>query len=119
AVWKGCRGRRPGHWMTGTGFSTCGRGMGHAKPWALPKGATPGPPEMETAVAMGERPGTRAVPDLASLGWYREAHNDYIQTLVETGVPGLLIALWAAVSALRAVRSDPWLLAAVASVLLP
>ena len=118
AVWKDSLGRMRGHWMTGTGFNTFGLSMGHTKPWALPKGATPWPPEIETAVAMGERPGTRAVPDLASLGWYREAHNDYIQTLVETGVPGLLIALWAAAAAVRAVRGDPWLLAAVASVLL-
>ena len=117
-VWKDALGRMRGHWVTGTGFNTFGLSMSHTTPWALPKGATPWPPEIESAVKMGERPGTRAVPDLPSLGWYREAHNDYIQTLVETGVPGLLIALWAAASALRAVRGDPWLLAAVASVLL-
>jgi hypothetical protein len=41
-----------------------------------------------------------------------------VQTLVETGGPGLLIALWAAVAALGAVRREPRLLAAVAAVLM-
>ena len=41
-----------------------------------------------------------------------------MQLLVETGVPGLLIALWAALAALAAVRSRPWQLAALAGVLL-
>ena len=42
----------------------------------------------------------------------------YVQTLVEAGIPGLLIALWAAVAALGTVRRDPWLLDAVAAVLM-
>jgi len=41
-----------------------------------------------------------------------------VQTLVEAGIPGLLIALWAAVAALGTVRRDPWLLDAVAAVLM-
>jgi FkbM family methyltransferase len=56
--------------------------------------------------------------DQALLAPSRGTFADIQQTLVETGIPGLLIALWAAVAALRAVRSDPWLLAAVASVLM-
>lgn len=59
-----------------------------------------------------------AVFGLAGMGWYREAHDDYVQVLVETGIPGLLIALWAAIAVLAAARSDPWLLAALAGVLL-
>jgi energy-coupling factor transporter ATP-binding protein EcfA2 len=97
---------------------TFGLSMSHTTPWTLPIGAPPWPEAIESAVRAGDRPGTRALTELPDLGWYREAHNDYVQTLVETGVPGLLIALWAAVAALGAVRRDPWLLAAVASVLM-
>ena len=92
--------------------------MSHSPPLALPKGATPWPEAIESAARAGDRPGIRALIELPALSWYREAHNDYVQTLVETGVPGLLIALWAAVAALGAVRRDPWLLAAVAAVLM-
>jgi len=118
AVWRDSLGRMQGRWLTGSGFNTFGLSMSHTTPWVLPKGATPWPEEIESAVRAGERPGTRALTEFADLGWYREAHNDYVQTLVETGVPGLLIALWAAVAALGAVRRDPWLLAAVAAVLM-
>ena len=118
AVWRDSLERMDGRWLTGTGFNTFGLSMGHTTPWVIPKGATPWPEEIEMAVASGDRVGTRAVTDFADLGWYREAHNDYVQTLVETGVPGLLIALWAMVAALGAVRRDPWLLAAVAAVLM-
>jgi O-antigen ligase len=116
-VWKDSLARMSGHWLTGTGFNTFGLSMSHTTPWALPRGATPWPAEIEAAVKTGERPGTRALPGLATLNWYREAHNDYLQTLVETGIPGLVIALAAAAAAFRAVRGDPWLLAAVTSVL--
>jgi len=117
-VWKDSLQRMKGHWLTGTGFNTFGFSMSHTKPWVLPSGATPWPAELEEAIRVGGQPGTRVLPELAGLNWYREAHNDYIQALVETGIPGLLIALWAAAAALRAVRRDTWLLAAVASVLL-
>jgi O-antigen ligase len=118
AVWRDSLGRMHGRWLTGTGLNTFGPTMSHTPPLALPKGATPWPEPIEAAARAGDRPGTRALAELRGLGWYREAHNDYVQTLVETGVPGLLIALWAAVAALGAVRRDPWLLAAVASVLM-
>lgn len=117
-VWRDSLERMKGHWLTGTGFNTFSVSMSHTKPWVLPSGATPWPAELEEAVRVGGQPGTRVLPEVAGLSWYREAHNDYIQALVETGIPGLLIALWAAAAALRAVRSDPWLLAAVASVLM-
>ena len=119
AVWRDSLARMRGRsWLTGTGFNTFGVSMSHTTPWLLPKGATPWPEEIESAVRAGDRVGTRALTEFADLAWYREAHNDYVQTLVETGVPGLLIALWAAIAALGAVRRDPWLLAAVAAVLM-
>jgi hypothetical protein len=107
-----------GHWLTGTGFNTFALSMSRTTPWPLPTGATPWPQEVESAIRAGDRPGTRTLTELRGLSWYREAHNDYVQTLVETGIPGLLIALWAALAALGAVRRDPWLLAAVAAVLM-
>ena len=118
AVWRDSLGRMKGRWLTGTGFNTFGPSMSHSPPLALPKGATPWPEAIESAARAGDRPGIRALIEFPGLGWYREAHNDYVQTLVETGVPGLLIALWAAVAALGALRRDPWLLAAVAAVLM-
>jgi len=118
AVWRDSLGRMKGHWVTGTGFNTFGVSMSHTTPWILPKGATPWPEEIESAARAGDRVGTRALTGFADLSWYREAHNDYVQTLVETGVPGLLVALWAAFAALGAVRREPWLLAAVAAVLM-
>jgi O-antigen ligase len=118
AVWRDSLGRMQGRWLTGTGFNTFGVSMSHTVPWLLPKGATPWPEEIDSAVRAGDRVGTRALAEVADMTWYREAHNDYVQTLVEAGIPGLLIALWAAVAALGAVRRDPWLLAAVAAVLM-
>jgi hypothetical protein len=77
--------------------------MSHTTPWILPQGATLWPEGVESARKRGERVATRSLDDLPSLGWYREAHKDYVQTLVETGVMGLLIALWAAWAAVRTV----------------
>ena len=64
------------------------------------------------------RLGYRSPADLPDIGWYREAHNDWVQLLVETGVPGLLIGLWAALAVLHAARRDPWRFAALAGVLM-
>jgi len=119
AVWRDSLGQMKGRaWLTGTGFNTFALSMSHATPWRLPTGATPWPEEIEAAVRAGDRVGTRALTGLADMAWYREAHNDYVQTLVETGIPGILIALWAAFAVLASVRRDPWLLAAVAAVLM-
>lgn len=60
----------------------------------------------------------RVPATLPGTTWYREAHNDYVQLLVETGLPGLGLALLAAFAALRSARQDPWLLAALTGVLL-
>ena len=117
-VWRDSLGRMKGRWLTGTGFNTFGLSMSHTPPWVLPLGATPWPEEIESAARGGDRPGIRALTELPNVSWYREAHNDYVQTVEETGLPGLFIALWAGAAALGAVRRDPWLLAAVAAVLM-
>ena len=105
-------------WATGYGFNAFSEALSRVPAWALPEGATPWPPGTETALLTGEAVGYRAPGDLPGLAWYREAHNDWIQLLVETGLPGLLIGLWAALAALAASRRDPWLFAALAGVLM-
>jgi hypothetical protein len=62
AVRRNSLGRMQVRWLTGTVFNS--------------------------AVGSGDRVGTRALTDFADLDRYREAHNDYVQTLVETGGPG-------------------------------
>ncbi len=117
-VWKDSLQRMDGLWLTGSGFNTFGPAMSHVTPWTLPRGASPWPAPLAQAVATGARIGVRVPEEIGGLAWYREAHNDYLQTLVETGVPGLLVTLWAALAVLAAARKDPWLLAALAGVLL-
>jgi len=117
-AWRDALQRMDGRWIAGWGFNTFGFSISRVTPWPLPEGATPWPDWLDQAVARGERPGTRLPADLAGGGWYREAHNDYVQLVVETGVPGLLIGLWAGVAVLRRARADPWLFAALASVLM-
>jgi hypothetical protein len=117
-VWKDSLGRMGGFWLTGTGFNTFAPAMSRVTPWALPAGADPFPEAVATARASGVRFGVRLLADLPDQLWYREAHNDYVQVLVEAGVPGLLIALWAAGAALHGARRKPWLLASLGGVLL-
>ncbi len=105
-------------WATGYGFNAFAEALSRVPAWTLPAGATPWPRAVEAAMLAGERVGYRAPGDLPGLAWYREAHNDYVQLLVETGVPGLLIGLWAGLAALGAARRDPWLFAALAGLLM-
>jgi O-antigen ligase len=117
-VWKESVQSMPGRWLTGYGFNTFAEALSRVPAWSLPRGATPWPEAVATPLAAGQRVGYRAPGDLPGLAWYREAHNDYVQLLVETGVPGLLVGLWAALAALAAARRDPWLFAALAGVLM-
>lgn len=117
-VWVDTLKRMDGFWLTGSGFNTYAEAMSRATPWALPLGATPWPPSVESWSAAGSRLGYRIPAGIAGLFWFREAHNDYLQVLVETGVPGLFLAFWGAAAVLRAVHGDPWRLAALAGVLM-
>jgi O-antigen ligase len=105
-------------WATGYGLDSFGEAISRVPAWRLPVGATPWPAAVAAPLLSGEHVGYRAPDDVPGLAWYREAHNDYVQLLVETGIPGLLIGLWAAFAALAAARRDPWLFAALAGVLM-
>jgi O-Antigen ligase len=109
---------RGSRWATGYGYNAFAVAISRVPAWALPMGATRWPEGTESALLGGEAVGYRAPGDLPGLAWYREAHSDYVQLLVETGLPGLLIGLWAAFAALAAARRDPWLFAALAGLLM-
>jgi O-antigen ligase len=109
---------RGSRWVTGYGYNAFAEAFSRVPAWTLPQGATPWPPGTQTALLAGEAVGYRAPGDLPGLAWYREAHSDYVQLLVETGIPGLLIGLWAGFAALAAARRDPWLFAALAGLLM-
>jgi len=115
-VWRDSLEKMKGLWWTGSGLNTFATVSAGATAWALPRGATPWPEAWNPASLLAPRAGVRVAPGAS--GWYREAHNDYLQVLVESGLPGLLLALWAAVRVLRAAAPDPWLFAALAGVLL-
>lgn len=107
-----------GRWATGYGFDAFAEAFSRVPAWELPRGATSWPEPLLAPLLGGTRLGYRAPGDLPGLEWYREAHNDYVQLLVEAGVPGLLIGLWAGLAALAAARRDPWLFAGLAGVLM-
>jgi O-antigen ligase len=117
-VWKDSLERSRAFRAAGSGFNTFAAALSSASPWSLPLGATPWPAGGSPLEILGPRGGRRTPAAIGGPFWYREAHNDYLQVLIETGIPGLMLALWAAVAALRAVRADPWLLAALSGLLL-
>jgi putative inorganic carbon (HCO3(-)) transporter len=117
-VWRDALHRMDGRWLRGAGFNAFASAMSGATPWALPLGAEAWPSEIEGARRAGRPAGTRVAEGVAGLTWYREAHNDYLQVLVETGVLGLALALWAAVEVLAAARRDPWLIMAMSGILM-
>jgi O-antigen ligase len=105
-------------WVTGYGFNAYAEALSRVPGWRLPAGATPWPEAIREALETEERYAYRAPGDLPGLAWYREAHNDWLQLLVETGLPGLALGLWVALGALLAARGDPWLFAALAGPLI-
>jgi O-antigen ligase len=117
-VWRDSLERSRAFRLAGTGFNTFAAALSSADPWSLPAGATPWPAGESPQEVLGPREGRRSLPEVEGSFWYREAHNDYLQVLIETGVPGLMLALWGAAVVLRRVRHDPWLLAALVGVLL-
>lgn len=117
-VWRDSLQRMNGFWLRGAGFNAFASAMSGATPWALPRGAEPWPEDIEEARRAGRPAGVRVATGVPGMTWYREAHNDYLQVLVETGIPGLALALWAVFALFRSARRDPWLSMAVAGVLL-
>ena len=108
AVWTDSLRRLGWLWIHGSGFNTFQAAMSTSTRWEQPEGATPWTPE-EEAIGPGEG---YYLPD-GVRGRFREAHNDYLQVLVESGVPGLLLVLWGVARVVSSQRRDPWALAGV------
>jgi O-antigen ligase len=117
-VWKDTLSRMEGRWITGHGFNTFAIAMSRAAPWTAPTGSTPWPDWFRPVGEEGVPVGTRVPARVSGLAWYREAHNEYLQVLAETGIPGLALALAAAAAVLWRARGDQWLLAALLALLL-
>jgi O-antigen ligase len=114
-VWEDTLERMRGRWIGGSGFNTFATAMYRASAWELPLGAAPWS-ERELTIVNVPRAGFRTTEGIPGIWWYREAHNDYLQILAETGVVGILLAIWAVARVLTSVRGDPWLVAATAGV---
>jgi len=117
AVWEDSISRIDGYWLAGSGFNTFAPAMSRTSAWQLPVGATPWRTE-EVAVVHTSQLGYRVPEGVDEWIWYREAHNDYLQVFVEMGAIGLVAVLWGSVAVLRRLAPDPWLLAAVAGIML-
>ncbi len=117
-VWRDALGRVPHYWRAGSGLNTFATAVSRATLWSLPRGATPWRAPYETSVAQAPRLGYRSLLGTPLLTWSSEAHNDYLQVLIETGVVGLLLALATLLAALWRARHDPWLLGGLSAVAL-
>ena len=117
-VWRASIEGMRGLWLTGSGFNTFASAVSRTSAWALPKGATPWQDPEETSVTQNPQMAFFSPPGAPGLGWYREAHSDFLQLLVEVGVPGLLIVLAGIRRLFSVVRKDPFLAAALLGVLL-
>jgi O-antigen ligase len=117
-VWRTALEGAREQWLTGSGLNTFAAAISRTTAWALPKGATPWRAPDETSVTENPRMGYYSLLEAPRLGWYREAHNDYLQLLVETGLPGVLLAFIAVGRLLWAVRRDAFLTAALFGLLL-
>ena len=119
ALWKDSLQRlEGGEWVLGSGFNTFALKASRSAPFRLPVGATPWPVDVAPLAERGERIATRVLHFQPGNSWYREAHNEYVQTVVETGLLGLGIVGWAVLRTLSRARREPWRFAALAAGLL-
>jgi O-antigen ligase len=118
-IWRASLDRMEGpRWVTGYGFNTFAEAVSSGPAWRLPNGATPWPSGVSAVLTSDARVAFRSLGGTGGISAYREAHNDYVQLLVETGLPGLAIGLWGALAALAAARRDTWVFAALAGLLM-
>jgi O-antigen ligase len=109
---------RGGEWALGSGFNTFSAKASRSAPFALPAGATPWPAAVDDLARRHARIAIRTLESQPGHVWYREAHNDYLQVLVETGLIGLALVAWGVARVLVGARHEPWRLAALAAGLL-